>query len=281
MCRILVKLKGVCTLFKKMMAFIFIFYLPNFILAEELKGLIEENFGERFYGVYIGEFKVGYLIHEISQTEDTVTQDFSMNMRLVLSEEEQKEHKAKYAFSQIFSQYQFYKETGLLIEATKADGKKYYADYGSLLKNNHFKQEISTLVAKYKGDFIYEVLTSNQEGESSKLLKLPSLHMYDYFAEINFVLSNPDIGETRAIEVFDLDFENEVFMSGALTLKQKERAGGGLGSNYKYVIQEDVDDERFTYTVDHYGNIIGAEMFGLDLIREPKEQALTLDAKNI
>ena len=79
------------------------------------------------------------------------------------------------------------------------------------LKNNHFKQEISTLIAKYKGDFSYEVLTSNQGEERSKLLKLPSLHMYDYFAEINFVLSNPDIGETRAINF--LDFEKEVFRS--------------------------------------------------------------------
>ena len=28
---------------------------------------------------------------------------------------------------------------------TEADGKKYYADFDSLLDNNHFKQEISTL----------------------------------------------------------------------------------------------------------------------------------------
>ena len=202
-------IKGVFELLKKMMAFLLIFYLPNFILAGEPQALIEENFGERFYGVYKDEFKVGYLINKISQTDDTVTQDFSMNLRMILSDEEQKEHKAKHAFSHIIHQYQFDKETGLLSEVTKAYGIKYYADYDSLLKNNHFKQEISkTLIAKYKGDFSYEVLTSNQGEERSKLLKLPSLHMYDYFAEINFVLSNPDIGETRAINF--LDFEKEV-----------------------------------------------------------------------
>ena len=102
--------------------------------------------------------------------------------------------------------------------------------------------------------------------------------MYDFFAEINFILSNPEIGETRSIEVFDLDFEKEVFLSATLTLKQKRR---GLAGNYEYVIQEDVDDETFTYTVDRYGNIIGAEIFGLNLILEPKEQAMTLDAKDI
>ena len=52
-------------------------------------------------------------------------------------------------------------------------------------------------------------------------------------------------------------------------------------SNSYPPLQEDLDDESFTYFVDQYGNIIGAEMFGLDLIREPKEQALALDAKNI
>ena len=258
--------------------FIFLIFLPNFVFTEGIQGLVEENFGERFYGVYLGEFKLGYVIHKVSQTEHTVIQDFSMNIRMALSEEEQTQHKAKYAFSQIISRYQFDKKNGLLNEMTEADGKKYYADYDSLLKSNHFKREISTLTAKYKGDFSYEVLTNNKAEERSKLLKLPKLHMNDYFAEINFILSNPEIGETRSIEVFDLDFEKEVFLGATLTLKQKER---GLEGNYEYVIQEDLGDETFTYTVDRYGNIIGAEIFGLNLILEPKEQAITLDAKNI
>ena len=109
-----------------------------------------------------------------------------------------------------------------------------------------------------------------------KLLKLPNFHMYDYFAEINFILSNPQVGETRNIDVFDLDFENEVFMGATLTLKQKEK---GLDGKYEYIIQEDLDEETFKYTVDHFGNIIGAEMFGLTLIQEPEEQALSLMLK--
>ena len=257
---------------------LFLIYLPNFVFAEGIQGLSEENFGERFYGVYFGEFKLGYVIHEVSQTEHTVTQDFSMNMRMTLSEEEQTQHKAKYAFSQIISRYQFDKKTGLLNEIIEADGKKYYGDYDSLLKSNHFKGEISTLTAEYRGDFSYEVLMNHEDKETSKLLKLPKLHMNDYFAGINFILSNPKIGETRFIEVFDLDFKKEVFLNATLTIKQKVR---GLEGNYEYVIQEDVDNETFTYTVDRYGNIIGAEIFGLNLILEPKEQAITLDAENI
>ena len=246
-------------------------------MAEGIQGLVEENFGERFYGVYFGEVKLGYVIHEISQTDDSVIQDFSMNMRMTLSEEDEREHKAKYAFSQIVSRYQFNKDTGLLIEMTEANGKKYYADFDSLLNNNHFKQELSTLMAQYKGNFSYKVLMIDNGGETSKLLKLPNLHMYDYFAEINFILSNPQVGDTRNIEVFDLDFENEVFMGANLTLRQKEK---GLNGKYEYIIQEDLDEETFTYTVDHFGNIIGAEMFGLTLIQEPEEQALSLDSKN-
>ena len=185
--------------------FIFLFSLPNFLVAADINSLTEENFGERFYGVYFEEVKLGYLIHEISQTDEAVIQDFSMNMRMTLSEEDEREHKAKYAFSQIASRYQFKKDTGLLSAMTEADRKKYYADFSSLLDNNHFKQEISTLTAQYKGNFSYEVLISDKDGETSKLLKLPTLHMYDYFAEINFILSDPDVGESRAIEVFDLD----------------------------------------------------------------------------
>ena len=122
------------------------------------------------------------------------------------------------------------------------------------------------------------VLTNDETEEPFKLLKLPKLHMNDYFAEINFILSKPEIGETRSIEVFDLDFEKEVFLGANLTLQQKV---SGLGGNYEYIIQEDIGDETFTYTVDRYGNVIGAEIFGLNIILEPKEQAFTLDAKNI
>ena len=265
-------------IFKFKVIFLSVFYLPNCLLAGQTQDLIDENFGERFYGVYAGEFKLGYLIHEINQTEDMVIQDFSMNMRMTLAEEDEREHKAKYAYSQIVSRYQFNKVTGLLSEMTEVDGKKYYSDYNSLVNNNHFKQEISTLTAKYKGDFSYEVLIGGKDGETSKVLKLPSLHMHDYFAEINFVQSNPDVGETRTIEVFDLDFENEVFMSATLAIKQKQK---DLEGQHKYVIEENLDDETFTYTVDKFGNILGAEMFGLTLVSEPKEQALTLDAKNI
>ena len=67
-------------------------------------------------------------------------------------------------------------------------------------------------------------------------------------------------------------------MDADLTLQQK---GRGLGGNYEYIIQEDIGDETFTYTVDRYGNLIGTEIFGLNLILEQKEQATTLDAKNI
>lgn len=260
--------------------FLFLF-LPNLIFAGGMQSLVEENFGERFYGVYLGNFKLGYVIHEISQNEDAVAQDFSMNIRVTLSEEEQKQHKAKYAFAQTISRYQFNTETGLLNQMSEVEGKKYYANYEALLENNYFKQEISTLTAEYKGKFSYQVLKSDKNGDASKFLKLPSLHIKDYFAEINFIQSKPEIGQSRTIEVFDLDFENGVFMSATLTLKQKITANGGSRLNDEYVIQEDLDGETFTYKVDQFGNIIGAEMFGLNLIREPKEQALTLDARNI
>ena len=129
--------------------FLFLICLPAFISAAETQNLIKENFGEHFYGVYIGEFKLGYVIHKISQTQDEISQNFSMNVRISLSEEEQKEHKAKYAFSQIISQYQFNKETGLLNSMTEADGKKYYADYDALLNNNYFKLKNSKYLIHY------------------------------------------------------------------------------------------------------------------------------------
>ena len=79
-------------IFRFISNFLFLIYFPNFVLAEGIQGLTEENFGERFYGVYLGEFKLGYVIHKVSQTEHTVIQDFSMNIRMALSEEEQTQH---------------------------------------------------------------------------------------------------------------------------------------------------------------------------------------------
>ena len=83
--------------------------------------------------------------------------------------------------------------------------------FTTVIKQQSFQTRISTLMAQYKGNFSYKV-SMIDNGGASKLLKLPNLHMYDYFAEINFILSNPQVGDTRNIKVFDLDFENEVFM---------------------------------------------------------------------
>ena len=47
------------------------------------------------------------------------------------------------------------------------------------------------------------------------------------------------------------------------------------------MIKAELDDETYIFKVDHYGNMIEGDLFGLKIIREPKDQALTLDAKNI
>ena len=53
-----------------------------------------------------------------------------------------------------------------------------------------------------------------------------------------------------------------------------EKYQNNISSSYEYIIQEDIGDKTFTNTVDRYGNIIGAEIFGLNLILEPKEHCL-------
>ena len=56
-------------------------------------------------------------------------------------------------------------------------------------------------------------------------------------------------------------------MGADSTLQQK---GKGLGGNYECIIQEVIGDETFTYTVDRYGNIVGAGIFGLNLTLNQK-----------
>ena len=154
-------------------AVIFILALPNLILAGPLKGLVEENFGEHFYGVYLDDYKLGFVIHKLAKTENEIIQEFSMNMRVTMSEEKVEEEGAKYAVSQTASRAEFDKETGLLKQMTEAYGDKFYANYDELLKDNYFKKEISTLTANYKGDFSYEVTTITRDAKG--VLKLPSL----------------------------------------------------------------------------------------------------------
>ena len=204
-------------------AVIFILALPNLILAGPLKGLVEENFGEHFYGVYLDDYKLGFVIHKLAKTENEIIQEFSMNMRVTMSEEKVEEEGAKYAVSQTASRAEFDKETGLLKQMTEAYGDKFYADYNALLKDNYFKKEISTLTANYNGDFSYEVSDNNKERRQRRFLKLPSLTINDYFSEINFVHSNPKVGDVRNVDVFELDFEAGVYSGVTLHVETKNQ----------------------------------------------------------
>ena len=91
--------------------FLLILSFPNFILAKELKGLVEENFGERYYGVYIEDYKLGYVVNKLSQNKDEVVADFSMNLRLPAKLAKAEVEGAKYTLSQTITQHKFEKKT--------------------------------------------------------------------------------------------------------------------------------------------------------------------------
>ena len=106
---------------KSITTFLFILSFPNFILAGdgELKGLVEENFGECYYGVYIDDLKLGYVVNKLSQNNDEVIADFSMNLRLPATLARAEVEGAKYALSQTISRHKFDKKTGLLSQQSE------------------------------------------------------------------------------------------------------------------------------------------------------------------
>ena len=263
--------------------FLFILSFSNFILAGdgELKGLVEENFGERYYGVYIEDYKLGYVVNKLSQNKDEVVADFSMNLRLPAKLAKAQVEEAKYTLSQTITQHKFDKKTGLLSQQSETHGEKFYVDYNDLLEDRSFKQKIWIRNAKYKGNYIYEVV--DKSGDESKVssYKLPSVNLVDHFAEINFVHSNPMVGDIQKIEVSGLDFKGGVYSSLILTLEQKFKLDT-VDEEYHYLVKLELDNGDVSrLKVDQYGNLIEGDLLGLRVISEPKEQALTVDAKNI
>ena len=268
---------------KSITTFLFILSFPNFILAgdRELKGLVEENFGERYYGVYIDDLKLGYVVNKLSQNNDEVIADFSMNLRLPATLARAEVEGAKYALSQTISRHKFDKKTGLLSQQSETHGEKLFVDYNALSENRHFKEKIWTSNAKYKGDYIYEVL--DKSGDESKVIsyKLPSVNMVDHFAEINFVHSDPMVGDVRKIEVSGLDLKRGIYSSLILTLEQKFKLDTA-DEEYHYLVKLELDNGDVSrLSVDQYGNLIEGDLLGLRVVREPKDQALTVDVINI
>ena len=105
--------------------------------------------------------------------------------------------------------------------------------------------------------------------------------MVDHFAEINFVHSNPKVGDIQKIEVSGLDFKGGVYSSLILTLEQKYKLDT-IDEEYHYLVKLELDNGDVSrLKVDQYGNLIEGDLLGLRVIREPKDQALTADAKNI
>ena len=260
---------------------LFLIYLPNFILAEGIRGLVEENFGERFYGIYADDYKLGFIAHKLSQNKQDVVADFSMTVRIPASLARKEVEGAKYALSQTATRHIFDKKSGLLNQMSETHGEKFYRGYDDLVENRQFKENVRTLNVKYKGDYIYEVFNTDDVENQVNFYKLPSLHMADHFAEINFIQSNPKVGDYRKIDVSDLDFENGIFSSVIITLKQKIKLDT-VNDEYHYVISLELDDgDTSILTTDQFGNLIAGEWFGMQVVREPKEKALTLDATNL
>ena len=55
-----------------------------------------------------------------------------------------------------------------------------------------------------------------------------------------------------------------------------------MNDEYHYVISLELDDgDTSILTTDQFGNLIAGEWFGMQVVREPKEKALTLDATNL
>ena len=249
--------------------------------AGEPKVLTEENFGEWFYGVYIDDYKLGNIINKLSQNDDAVIAEFLLNMRIPSSLAKEEVEGAKYAFTQTITRHKFNKKTGLLSHLSKTYGEKLYVDYNSLLENKYFEEKMWTLTANYKGDFVYEVLETANNKIKERTYKLPSLSMADYFAGINFVHLNPKVGDVKKIEVNDLDFNNGVYWGLILTLKKRFKLDN-MNDTYHYLVKLELDNGDISMLkVDQYGNVIEGDLYGLRVVREPKDQALTLDPKNI
>ncbi len=115
--------------------------------AGEPKVLTEENFGEWFYGVYIDDYKLGYIINKLSQNDDAVIAEFLLNMRIPSSLAKEEVEGANYAFTQTITRHKFNKKTGLLSHHSKTYGEKLYVDYNSLLENKYFEEKMWTLTA--------------------------------------------------------------------------------------------------------------------------------------
>ena len=270
-------------IFRYITTFLFILSFPNFILAGEgeLKGLVEENFGERYYGVYVEDYKLGYVANKLSQNKDEVVADFSMNLRLPAGLAKAEFEGAKHTLSQTISQHKFDKKTGLLSQQSETHGEKFYVDYNDLLEDRSFKEKIWIRNAKYKGDYIYEVVDTSGDETKVSSYKLPRVNMVDHFAEINFVHSNPKVGDVRKIEVSGLDFKSGIFLSLILTLEQKFKLDT-FNEEYHYLVKLELDNGDVSrLKVDQYGNLIEGDLLGLRVVREPKDQALTVDAKDI
>ena len=100
-------------------------------------------------------------------------------------------------------------------------------------------------------------------------------------AEINFVHSNPKVGDVRKIEVSNLDLKNGIYSSLILTLEQKFKLDT-VDEEYHYLVKLELDNGDVSrLKVDKYGNLIEGDLLGLRVVREPKDQALTVDAKDI
>ena len=232
-------------------------------------GLRKSDLGRTYYGFYIGNQKVGFMYEDIQLKKDEIISE-------VFSKLNVEQPLGGYLSYEITDKIVFDRIDGvgkLFLTRTNA---KSYEDLTSLYLDQPSRVEIEDERAELVGTNAYFYRYQVGDVVQTHLLDLPQLDFKSYFSDRNFVHENPQIGQARTIDVYELDFQQNTHRSMTQRLVDKKISSPDDEKSEVFSIFAEVEDYEMSYSVDSDGRLIDGELMGVVFRREAQDLATNL-----
>ena len=228
---------------------------------------------ETYYGAYFNNEKIGYFSDFYKVIDEDTRQIFIAKYDGYLEQL----YEGTINTINFSITYTFDLESRVLTKYSEEFVNKLFSnkDY---IKADQFRELMtSSLTADYLGASNYNVTEIDGEISSTKTVILPPLLLEDALAEVDFIQNELSFSKEKYIEIYDLDFSDELTISSKLKFI-KTHEYNYAGENFTHIeIETVVDGLAEVAEYDRFGNYLNGDLGGIIARIEPEGIAKSLD----
>ena len=228
---------------------------------------------ETHYGAYFNNEKIGYFSDFYKVIDEDGRQIFIAKYDGYLEQLiEDTINTSNFSYTYIFDL-----ESRVLTKYSQEFVDKLFSNKDDIATDQFIELMTSSLTADYLGASNYNVTELDGEISGSKTVLLPPLLLEDALAEVDFIQNELSFSKETSIEIYDLDFSEELTISSKLKFI-KTHEYNYAGESFTHIEIETVIDGLATVAeYDKFGNYLNGDLGGIIAKIEPEGIAKSLD----